>query len=93
VAASLPAGLPVLVLHGGKDEQVSAAHIDHLMEGFAAAGNEAVTRVDLPDANHLLKVIDGEPNAALDYANPDLPFSPDAIAAIEAFLQQHDLAR
>lgn len=93
VAAALPVTLPVLVLHGGKDEQVSADHINHLMAGFAEAGNEAAMRVDLADANHLMKVIAGEPNAAVDYANPDLPFSAGAIAAIAAFLRDQGLAR
>ncbi len=88
IAASLPADLPVLILHGGKDQQVFPEHIAHLMTGFA--NHDAVTLVEIPDANHLLKTIEGEPNAAVDYANPDLPFAPDAIAALETFIATLD---
>ncbi|HWV36139.1 MAG TPA: alpha/beta fold hydrolase, partial [Thermomicrobiales bacterium] len=79
VAASLPPTLPVLVLHGGKDQQVTAAQVRHLMAGFEQAGNTEATLVELPDADHLMKVITGTPNPAVDYANPDLPFSAKAV--------------
>ncbi|MGB3305175.1 MAG: alpha/beta fold hydrolase [Thermomicrobiales bacterium] len=92
VAASLPSTLPVLVLHGGKDQQVTAAQVQHLMAGFEQAGNTEATLVELPDADHLMKVITGTPNPAVDYANPNLPFSPKAVEVITEFLAAHGLA-
>ncbi len=92
IAAGLPPALPVLVLLGEKDEQVTAGQVDHLMTGFGDAGNDVAQLVVLPNVNHLMKVVEGDPNAALDYANPELPFSPEAVAAIEGFLGEHDLA-
>lgn len=93
VAAGLPASLPVLVLHGEKDEQVTLDQVEWLMTGFAEAGNGDAKLVVLPNANHLLKTVEGAPNLAVDYANPELPFSSEAIAAIERFLATHGLAR
>lgn len=92
VARQLPATLPVLVLHGDKDQQVTSTQVAHLMSGFKQAANQNATLVELSNTNHLLKVIAGKPNAAVDYANPDLPFSPDAVKEIDAFLRDHGLA-
>jgi len=91
VAASLPKDLPVLVLLGEKDSQVLPEQVDHLMGGFAQAGNTDAIFLALPDANHALRIVTGTPNPAVDYANPDLPFSPVAITAIGAFLAAFDL--
>jgi alpha-beta hydrolase superfamily lysophospholipase len=93
VAASLPASLPVLVLHGTKDQQISNADVAHLMAGFTKAGNTSASLVTVPNANHLMKVVEGTPNAAVDYANPNLPFSPDAVKAIDSFLKANGLAK
>ncbi|HEU0165480.1 MAG TPA: alpha/beta hydrolase [Thermomicrobiales bacterium] len=92
IAASLPASLPVLVLHGTKDQQVSASDVAHLMSGFTKAKNNSASLVTVPDANHLMKVVAGTPNAAIDYANPNLPFSPDAVKAIDGFLKATGLS-
>ncbi len=92
IAGSLPADLPVLILRGGKDEQVTVEQVQQLVDGFTGAGNDHVTFVQLPDANHLLKVVEGEPNAGLDYANPNLPFDPGAVRAIVAFLETNGVA-
>jgi len=86
LAASLPSTLPVLVLHGGKDQQVTADQVQRLMDGFTRADNANATLVSIPDANHLLKIVTGEPNASDDYRNPDLPFAPEAVTAITDFL-------
>ncbi|MGC4189747.1 MAG: alpha/beta fold hydrolase [Thermomicrobiales bacterium] len=86
VAASLPKALPVLVLRGEKDSQVTQAQVEHLMGGFADAGNTSATFISLPDANHALRIVEGTPNPSADYANPNLPFSPQAVTAIDAFL-------
>ncbi len=92
LAASLPGDLPVLILQGSKDQQVTSDQVQVLVDGFAGAGNEHVTLVELPNSNHLLKVVEGEPNAAIDYANPNLPFDPGAVQAIAAFLNATGLA-
>ncbi|MCO5220467.1 MAG: alpha/beta fold hydrolase [Thermomicrobiales bacterium] len=92
IAASLPVDLPVLVLLGEKDAQVTEAQVQHLLGGFSTAGNEAVTFVSIPNADHTLRVVEGEANPAVDYMNPDLPFSDVAVTAIEDFLAQHGLS-
>ncbi len=92
VAAGLPADLPVLVLLGAKDSQVTGDQVRHLLDGFNSAGNTNVTFVSLPKADHTLRIVEGEANPAVDYANPDLQFSPQAVSAIDAFLAKHGLA-
>ncbi|MGN6484911.1 MAG: alpha/beta fold hydrolase [Thermomicrobiales bacterium] len=91
VAASLPKDLPVLVLLGEKDSQVLPDQVDHLMGGFAQAGNTDAIFLALPDANHALRIVEGTPNPVVDYANPDLPFSPMDVTAFGAFLAAFDL--
>ena len=93
IAAALPTTLPVLVLLGEKDAQVQVHQVEQLMAGFAEAGNEAASLVLLPEANHLLRDVPGEPNPALDYVDPSLPFSPAAVQAITEFLAIHHLIR
>lgn len=89
IAAALPPTLPVLILHGEKDQQVDTADIDHLMQGFPQAGNQRVVRVELPNVDHIFKVVTGTPNPARDYADPSLPFSPEAAARLTAFVRQY----
>jgi len=91
VAESLPSYLPVLVLLGEKDAQVTPDEVDHLMEGFTQAGNTDATMVLLPDANHALRIVEGAANPSVDYRNPDLPFSPGAVTAIDDFLAKYGL--
>ena len=92
LAASLPAGFPVLVLHGTKDAQVSAADTTRLMDGFTQAGNSAAQRIEIPNADHTFRIVPGTPNPATDYANPNLIFAPEIESAIAAFLEKHGLA-
>lgn len=91
IAASLPSDLPVLVLLGEKDSQVTPDEVDHLMAGFTSAGNTNATMVMLPNANHALRIVEGTANPSVDYRNPDLPFSPDAVTAIDDFLAKYGL--
>ena len=60
--------------------------------GFKSAGNTNVKFVALPKADHTLRIVEGEANPAVDYANPDLEFSPEAVSAIEDFLAAHGLS-
>jgi alpha-beta hydrolase superfamily lysophospholipase len=92
VAASLPTDMPVLVMHAGKDEQVTRAQVQQLVAGFTTAGNHNVRLIDLPDANHFLRVVEGKPNADVDYLNPSLLFDPAAVQAIATFLERTGLA-
>jgi len=92
VAASLPADLPVLVLLGNKDAQVTGDQVRHLMDGFHDAGNEVVHFTALPLADHTLRIVEGEADPSVDYANPDLEFSPQAVTAIDDFLAENGLS-
>lgn len=75
--------LPVLILQGAKDIQVSLAD--------AAALHSArpdSTYVVLDDVNHVLKAVDGDDRAAnlATYADPDLPIAPAVIESIVPFI-------
>ncbi len=93
VAASLPSDLPVLVLLGNKDAQVTGDQVRHLMDGFRDAGNEVAHFAAIPLADHTLRVIEGTADPSVDYANPDLEFSPQAVSEIDAFLTKHGLTQ
>lgn len=81
VAASLPAW-PVLIVHGAHDLNVDAGDIQHLMNGFAAAGNANVTDAEFPDVDHELRQIPAGESPSLQQP---FPFSPDVAAAITTF--------
>jgi acetyl esterase/lipase len=92
VAASLPSDLPVLVLLGFKDAQVTGDQVRHLMDGFREAGNDNVHLGSLPKADHTLRIIEGDADPSVDYANPNLEFSPQAVTEIDDFLAEHGLS-
>ena len=54
--------------------------------------SEAALLASLPNADHTLRIVEGDANPSVDYANPDLEFSPEAVAQIDAFLEEHGLA-
>jgi len=85
IAATLPPTLPVLVLHGTKDQQVGAADVQNLMQGFQTAGNTKAILVELPDVDHVFKEVPGTPSPATDYGNPALHFSSEATARLATF--------
>ena len=86
-AAHLPATMPILILHGDKDQQVSAGDISLLVEALRASGHQHVDVSTLPNADHVFKDVPGTPNPASDYTNASLPFSPGAIAALRTFVR------
>ncbi|MGH2585199.1 MAG: alpha/beta hydrolase family protein [Dehalococcoidia bacterium] len=89
LAAALPPAMPVLILRGQKDQQVSAEDVERIAVGLRQANNHAF-EVDQPaNVNHVFKEVPGVPNPAVDYANPDLPFSREAVAHLAAFLARH----
>jgi alpha-beta hydrolase superfamily lysophospholipase len=86
LAAALPATLPVLILHGAKDQQILESDIAALKAGFARANNQNVQVDELPNVDHVFKEVPGTPNPATDYVNPALPFSKGAADALTAFV-------
>ncbi len=87
VAAALPPTLPTLVLHGLKDQQVSTADVQNVMQGFQMAGNTKAMLAELPDVDHVFKEVLGTPNPATDYINPALHFSSEATTHLTAFVR------
>jgi pimeloyl-ACP methyl ester carboxylesterase len=79
LAADLPGDTPVLVLWGEEDSQVTGEEVDRLMTGLPEA-----QRVDLPDADHILREYRDEPGAMV--LDSDRPFSADVAPALEEFL-------
>jgi len=86
LAAALPPAMPVLTLRGQKDQQVSAEDVERIAEGLHQAGNTAFEVDEPANVDHVFKEVPGVPNPAVDYANPALPFSREAVARLAAFL-------
>lgn len=83
--AALAAGtaLPVLIVQGAKDLQVSRADAEALHAARPDAGY-----VVLPDANHVFKSVAGDDQAAnlAAYADPALPLASGLVEAIARFV-------
>ena len=81
--------LPLLIVHGAKDIQVSGSKDADSLEAAARGAANDVTRVDLPWSDHLFKLEQRPlhelgPDAARSYNAPERqldPMLPDAIAA------------
>jgi alpha-beta hydrolase superfamily lysophospholipase len=84
LALMMPAELPMLILHGAKDQQVSDDEVARLLA--ALRGRAAVVYYELPDADHVFKDVPGSPDPSTDYGNPALPFSPAAAQDTGLFL-------
>ena len=82
LAGQLPASLPALVVHGALDGNVTGDEIQHLLGGFAAAGNQSVVDAEFPDVDHELRQVPAgqPPSLTVSY-----PFSPDVTAAVTTF--------
>lgn len=78
------AGLPVLLLQGDLDLQVSMEEFDRLR--MAVPDAEAVL---LPETNHILKLVgnDVEENYA-SFSDPSFPLSPGVVPALVDFLER-----
>ena len=78
------ARLPMLIVQGGKDIQVSVADAERLK-----AANPAATLIILPNANHVLKDVAGDSPAdnLAAYHAPDLPLSQGLVSGIAAFVR------
>nr|WP_306367350.1 alpha/beta fold hydrolase [Nocardiopsis sp. CC223A] len=79
LAAELPEGTPVLVLWGEADAQITGEEVDRLMTGLPQA-----ERVDVPDADHVLRVYEDEPGATV--LDAERPFAPQIAPALTEFV-------
>src|SRR5262249_32567051 len=76
--------LPVMIVSGGHDLQVSAGDAALLAKARADA-----TRLDIPDMNHVLKITPADRAGQQDaYANPSLPLAPGLSEAVAAFVRR-----
>ncbi len=79
--------VPVLVLQGTRDIQVTPADAERL-----GAANKSAVVVLLDDTNHVLKTVTSANRSAnlATYADPDLPLAPGVIPALITFIWTHD---
>ncbi|MEM7215221.1 MAG: alpha/beta fold hydrolase [Pseudomonadota bacterium] len=78
--------LPMLIVQGGKDLQVSV-----LDATILSKANTTARLVIIPDVNHALKDVQGNSRAEnfATYTNPDLSVSSKVTEAIAGFIRQH----
>lgn len=86
LAAKLPSRLPVLILRGSKDQQISAGDVQNLLTALSASGHQKVSSAELANVDHVFKEVPGEPNPAVDYGNPELRFSREAVTLLSRFV-------
>jgi pimeloyl-ACP methyl ester carboxylesterase len=76
--------VPVMIVSGGHDIQVSAADAALLAKARANA-----TRLDIPEMNHVLKIAPADRAGQQDaYANPSLPLAPGVGEAVAGFVRR-----
>ena len=77
--------LPILIVQGDQDLQVSVADAERIKTAQPAA-----TLTVLPGVNHVLKTVDSNNPAAniAAYGNPDLPLSDGIAATIADFIKR-----
>ena len=77
--------LPVLIVQGARDLQVTTEDSDAL-----AKAQPKAKLVLLPQMNHVLKDVDSDDRAAnlATYSDPSLPIDSEAVAAISAFVKR-----
>ncbi|ASU83100.1 alpha/beta hydrolase [Nocardiopsis gilva YIM 90087] len=79
LARDLPPETRTLVLWGTADTQIAEEDVDRLMGGLDNA-----RRVDLPDADHVLRLYDDSPGVSV--LDADREFSPEVAPAVREFL-------
>ena len=89
LAARLRRAMPVLILHGTVDVQVTESDIHALQQAFETSGHTRAALYDLPQVDHEFKEVRGtpNPNPLIDYTNPALRFSRAAEARLKAFVR------
>lgn len=81
--------VPVLILQGALDRQVSAGQADTLAAAFRAGGNRDVTVKTYPDLNHLFLHTDGDGSPAEYPALKDAMLPAGMLNDIATWLQAH----
>lgn len=78
--------LPVLIVQGGRDLQVSTADAEALHKAQPAAAIKLI-----PTMNHVLKDVASDDRAAnmATYADPSLPVNGDLVTAVSSFVKAH----
>jgi pimeloyl-ACP methyl ester carboxylesterase len=76
--------VPVMIVSGGHDLQVTAADA-----ALLAKARPDAARLDIPDMNHVLKIAPADRAGQQDaYANPNLPLAPGLSDAVAQFARQ-----
>jgi len=76
--------IPVLILQGNNDLQISVKDADNLSEA-----NKNAEKVIIDKMNHMMKIIDGDQNANMaSYNNETLPLSEKLVEKIVSFIQK-----
>ncbi len=75
--------LPILILNGDKDIQVSVDDAERLHEV-----NKKSEKVIIENMNHVLKTIENDSENLPSYSSPDFPLSQKLVSTIEAFIKQ-----
>lgn len=76
--------LPVMIVAGGHDLQVTAADA-----ALLAKARPDAARLDIPDMNHALKIAPADSAGQQDaYANPSLPLAPGLGEAVAGFVRR-----
>jgi uncharacterized protein len=85
LAATVPAGTPVLITCSNADTPVSCGEVQQLRDGLAKAPAKT-DFVQLYDVDHVLKV---DPTGSAANYPKALPFSPQLQSALRGFVQQN----
>ena len=74
--------VPVLIVHGGRDQQVPVEDARKLKQASPSARSRVI-----PTMNHLLKSVPSEPSQQLAaYSDPTLPVHEDVVDAVSSFI-------
>jgi uncharacterized protein len=89
LATHLRRTMPVLLLHGKVDVQVSESDIHGLQGALQRSGHTHAMLYDLPQVDHVFKEVRGTPhtNPLIDYDNPALSFSHAATRRLRTFVR------
>jgi fermentation-respiration switch protein FrsA (DUF1100 family) len=79
---------PVLAINGDKDLQVpSKINLEAIKKALEKGGNKNITTKELPNLNHLFQ--ECETGLPSEYATIEQTFSPQTLAVILEWIQQH----
>ena len=81
--------LPVLLTHGTKDSQVTTDEVSRLADAFAQGGDNMIEIEEISNMDHVFKDVEGDPDPASDYTNPNLPFSTVFAQRLQNFAEKY----